>query len=314
MSAPAPFYCDVADGPDDVRALWVRAEDGVRLRLAFWPGGRRGTVLLFPGRSEYCEKYGRFAEDLQAIGLSTIAIDWRGQGLADRELQDRATGHVIEFADYQLDVAAMLDVARREGLPEPFFLLGHSMGGCIGLRSLMEGLPVQSAAFTGPMWGIRMRASLRPLAWGLSWAARQVGQGWRYAPTTGPFTYLETAAFAGNTLTTDPDMYSYMQRQLTRYPELGLGGPSLHWLFEALAELRALARRPSPDIPCVTFIGSNERIVDIGPVHRRMADWAGGRLEVIAGAEHEVLMETRQIRARILDVLQDLYLGRRRAA
>ena len=41
-----PFFADAAQGPAGGHALWARAEDGTRLRLAHWPtdGAARGTV------------------------------------------------------------------------------------------------------------------------------------------------------------------------------------------------------------------------------------------------------------------------------
>ena len=58
---------------------------GVRIRVGLWHRqGPAGTVLLFPGRTEYVEKYGRTARLLAARGLATLVIDWRGQGIADR--------------------------------------------------------------------------------------------------------------------------------------------------------------------------------------------------------------------------------------
>ncbi len=68
----------------------------------------KGTVLLFPGRTEYIEKYGRAARDLYQRGFATLTVDWRGQGLADRMLEDARIGHVHYFTDYQKDVAAMI--------------------------------------------------------------------------------------------------------------------------------------------------------------------------------------------------------------
>ena len=109
---PAPFHADVARGPRAGHALWARTSDGVRIRLGIWPEGRKGTVLLFPGRTEYIEKYGTVAAALQDLGYATLAVDWRGQGLADRALPDRMSGHVADFADYQRDVACMLEAAR----------------------------------------------------------------------------------------------------------------------------------------------------------------------------------------------------------
>ena len=96
--------------------------------------------MILPGRTECIEKYGRAARDLVARGYSVISIDWRGQGLADRPLADHHAGHVGDFSEYQQDLDAMLAEAERAGLPKPYFMLAHSMGGAIGLRGLVRGL------------------------------------------------------------------------------------------------------------------------------------------------------------------------------
>ncbi|WP_226622524.1 alpha/beta fold hydrolase [Alloyangia pacifica] len=305
MLDPAPFHAELADGPEGGSAFWLRAEDGLRLRIAHYPApeAAEGTVLLFPGRTEYVEKYGRVARDFAARGFHVVAIDWRGQGLADRMLEDVQTGHVHLFADYQKDVAALLDAVDMLGLPRPLHLLAHSMGGAIGLRALTRDLPVASAGFTAPMWGIRMLGPVRPAAWALSWSGARMGMGHLYAPSTGPGSYLARTAFEGNVLTTDRAGWDYMLRQVTEVPELALGGPSLRWLHEALAECLSLSRLPAPDVPCLTYLGSNERVVDPARIRARMGRWPGGRLEMIQAGEHEVLMEDMVTRSRIVSQL-----------
>ena len=301
----APFYDDIADGPAGGSAHWLTASDGCRIRIGHWPAAAdspaRGTVLLFPGRTEYIEKYGRAAADLAARGYATLAIDWRGQGLADRLLSDRRIGHVGRFTDYQKDVAAMVRAAEALDLPRPFHLLAHSMGGCIGLRALMERLPVASCAFTGPMWGIYIAPTTRPAAWVLSWSGARLGLGHHLAPGTKAETYVSTEPFADNTLTRDAEMFAYMQRQLAEYPDLALGGPSLRWLNEALRETARLARRAAPALPCVTFLGTNERIVDVPRIEARMAHWPQGALVPVQGGEHEVMMDTPETRKAVFD-------------
>ena len=297
----APLRNDLADGPEDGEAWWVTASDGVRLRIgAFNRAAENGTVLLFPGRTEYIEKYGRTARDLADLGMATLVIDWRGQGLADRMLEDPRTGHVGVFEDYQHDVAAMKSMVKVLDLPRPLHLLAHSMGGCIGLRSVMDGLPVASAVFSGPMWGIRIANPVRPAAWALSRISKSVGLGHVYAPGTGEDSYVASAEFEDNLLTRDPETWDYMRRQILAHPELQLGGPSLHWLHEALAETRALARRVSPNVPCICFTGTNERIVDVDRIKARMANWPGGRLEMMRDGEHEVMMEVPATRERVI--------------
>ncbi|MCR8546391.1 alpha/beta hydrolase [Salipiger sp. P9] len=313
MMQTAPFYPDLAEGPEDARAFWLRTEDGLRVRVAHYPGPAEasGTVLMFPGRTEYVEKYGRVAGDFADLGFHTLTIDWRGQGLADRMLTDPRAGHVDLFQDYQHDVAAMLDAAAALDLPRPYFLVAHSMGGCIGLRALVEGLPVAACAFTGPMWGIRLAAPLRPAAWALGWSSARVGLSHIYAPSTGPDSYVATGPFEDNLLTGDRDGWDYMQRQVTSLPELQLGGPSLRWLHQALAECLTLARLPAPRVPCLAFVGANERIVDLPRIVARMAGWADGRLETVPGGHHEVLMEDAVTRGRILSQMARLFDGAR---
>ncbi|MCB2136958.1 MAG: alpha/beta hydrolase [Rhodobacteraceae bacterium] len=297
----APFFDDVADAPAGAICRWLTAADGVRLRAAIWRGGDKGTVFLFPGRTEYIEKYGPAAGELSARGYAMATLDWRGQGLAERLLPDPAPGHISRFRDYQKDVAALLAFVSAEDLPKPYYLLAHSMGGCIGLRSLHEGCGARAAVFSAPMWGIGMTPALRPVAISLGFMAPRIGMGHKLVPGTKPKTYVLDAPFEGNVLTRDPAMYAFMQRQLTQHPELAIGGPTLRWLHEALSETRALAALPSPACPALTVLGRLERVVDTAAIHRRMARWPGGRLDLVDGAEHEVIMEGTDIRARFFD-------------
>ncbi len=304
----APFFADVASDPEGVDCRWLRTADGVRIRIGIRRGGTQGTVLIYPGRTEFIEKYTHVAAAVAAMGYASVIVDWRGQGLADRPLADPRMGHVARFADYQQDVTAVTDAALAAGLPAPLFLVAHSMGGCIALRALMDGiLPARAVAFTGPMWGIRIAPALRPVAWGVGIAAQAAQRAEQYAPTTGPMTYVAVAPFADNTLTRDPDMYALMQRQVREHPELSLGGPSVNWLIEGLRETRALALRPSPAIPCLTALGGAERVVETARVRSRMDRWPGGALDVYPEAEHEILVERPHHRARFFESARALF-------
>jgi lysophospholipase len=297
----APLFREIAEGPPDGRAVWLRTADGVRIRAAHWPGSDRGTVLMIPGRTEHIEKYGRAAAEFVARGFHALALDSRGQGLADRLAPDPRMGHVARFADYQRDLRAVLDWAGQLGLPGPLHLVGHSMGGAIGLRALVEGVAVRGAVFSAPMWGIAMSPMVAPLVRVIGTAARAARRAVRYAPTTGPAPYPLAAPFEDNTLTTDRAMWDWMGAQLRAHPELAVGGPSLVWLEEALGECRWLARQPLPAIPTLVAVGARERIVQVPRVQAMVARWPAARLWRVEGAEHEVMMETPAIRAGFFD-------------
>ncbi|RWR09400.1 alpha/beta hydrolase [Sinirhodobacter populi] len=307
----APLRNDLARGPDGGRAFWVTTADGLRLRVGHWPGADkgadRGTVFLLPGRSEYVEKYGPAATEFAARGYGLIMIDWRGQGLSPRLHADPARGHLLRFGDFQRDLDALLAQGAALDLPRPWFVLSHSMGGAIALRRLTEAHPFRACAFSAPMWGVGVPRWLRPWAPQLARWLRGGRLSEAYVRGTTAETYVLHAPFEDNMLTTDARMWAWLVDQAGAEPRLALGGPSYQWAAESILECQALTALPSPALPCLTVIGSNERIINTRPVHERMARWPGGRLLVVEGGEHEVMMETPARRKQFYDAVAALF-------
>jgi len=294
----APIFNEIAEAPDNGVAHWTYAVDGTRLRVGIWKSGiqGKGTILVFPGRTEYIEKYGRTVSDLVKLRHSVLVVDWRGQGLSDRATNDPMTGHVVRFSDYQKDVSAMIKAAADLDMPKPWFMIGHSLGACIGLRALIEGLSVSACAFTSPMWSIKLPAIKRAAAWPLSWAAQSLGKGQVYAPGTTGSSYVLSTSFEDNRLTSDPEMYQYFIRQAKTLTDHQIGGPSMGWLFETLKETSALSKKQSPKVPCLALAGTNDELVEISTVGKRMAHWPGGKFEQIQDAKHDLLSEVSAVR------------------
>jgi lysophospholipase len=305
----APIHPEVAEGPPNVRAYWAHADDNVRLRVAHWPTEElsKGTVFLFQGRTENIEKYGRAVEYLHRAGYTAFAVDWRGQGLSDRLAEDPMMGHVVSFSDYQKDVAAAVEAARSLNLPQPWHLIGHSLGACVGLRAIIEGLPVSACAFTAPLWDINLPTLRRLGAWPLSGAFLALGKGAAYAPGTRGESYVLTTDFDDNRLTHDLGMYQYYQNVSESLPDQQIGGPSMSWLFQALKETRALSKLKSPSIPCLTFCGAEDEIVAIPAIKERMAGWPNGKLELMQNARHDVLYEVPSVRENVLAQICELF-------
>lgn len=297
----APFHTDLAEAPDGGEVVWETAEDGVRLRIGMWRAeNARGTILLFPGRTEFIEKYGRIISVLVDEGYCVSVIDWRGQGYSDRLCDDPAMGHVGAFSDYQLDVQALVGASEKAALPKPWHLLSHSMGGNIGLRSLLSGLEVERAVFSAPMWGIMIPASKRATAALLPTWARLAGKELEYLPGSNETSYLVENGFEDNLLTTDRSHFEYLARFGQVAPELALGGPSIQWFTQAQAECSALLREPRPDLPTSTFLGTLEGIVDPVAVHKILEDWPRAQFCEIDGARHELMMEADSARREFL--------------
>jgi len=303
--SPAPLFEDVAGAPAGGQAHWLNTSDDVRIRAAHWrPEGEAcGTVMMFPGRTEYVEKYGDAATEFVGRGFAFLSVDWRGQGLADRLLDDPRVGHVDQFSDYQKDVQSTLDLATLLDLPQPWYVIGHSMGGAIGLRAVLERDCFAACAFTGPMWGIFFSPLMKPLSRLTAYWGPRIGLGEKTPPTTSLESYVLSQPFEGNVLTRDPEMYRMMQDQLRAHPDLALGAPSTIWLREALDECAWLTDQTAPTTPCLTFLGSHEQIVDRKAIRARMANWPNGVLVEIPDGEHEVMMEAPDVRGPVFDQL-----------
>ncbi|MDO5614137.1 MAG: alpha/beta hydrolase [Paracoccus sp. (in: a-proteobacteria)] len=306
----APFHQLPGETLPPAQAFWVRADDGIRLRLAVWnQTATAGTVLLFPGRTEYIEKYAPVAAELSARGYATLAIDWRGQGMADRLLPNSRAGHVGAFADYQRDVVEMILAATDLQLPRPWHLLAHSMGGCIGLAALMNDLPVASAVFSAPMWGINLGQIPRGMALGIAYMAGRLGRGSQAAPGSGAAAgcYVLDESFSANLLTTDTGEWCRLLQEASAWPDLTLGGASFDWVAGALNECSRLAALPSPQLPVLVSLGGAEKIVSASAIRDRCARWTGAQLLETPGARHEIMIEAAPLRDRFLTAATDLF-------
>ncbi len=288
----APFYEDVADAPKGGRAFYVRTVDGTRIRFALWSGGSKGLAVVFPGRTECLEKYGRMAGKLLARSLSVAIIDWRGQGLSDRLNNSTAVGHVESFTDYQDDLNTLLLHPEVQAISGPRIMFAHSMGGCIGLRALLTGTAFSAAVFSAPMWGLNLPGPNKFLAPILANVGVALGLGKKTLAGQPKGFYLTREPFEGNNLTHDQDFWDYMRDQITKYPALALGTPSFKWLKSALSEFKYFDAAEMPTIPCLMFVGGDESVISPSAIRKHGPNFANGALVEIDGARHEVWMET----------------------
>lgn len=295
----APFHADIADAPPPLHVDWLTASDGVRLRAAFWGDGARPLVAICPGRTEMVEKYGPTVTELTAHGFDVAVIDWRGQGLSDRLCDPRLRGDVPDFADYQKDVRAYW--AWLDGTStQPRHILAHSMGGCIALRALVDGLAARSVAFSAPMWGLTLPAATMSVVAPLTALLRLAGQDTREVPGASEEFELWNFPFERNELTRDRNCYAWAQAQLRAHPDLRLGAPSMRWLAAALREMAALDMLPSPTLPALCGFGTGDKIISQQAIRTRMARWPGASLTEYDGALHELMLEWTSVRCDFL--------------
>jgi lysophospholipase len=287
--------------PDNVVTGMLKTPDGVALRFARFapPAGRRGTVCIFPGRTEWIEKYFETVRDLRARGFAVAIFDWRGQGLSDRALSDRHKGHVRSFAEFDTDLETFMREIVLPDCPPPIFALGHSMGATVLIRAAYRGQRwFDRIVLSGPMIGIAFLTSIT-MAAGIVRVMRFAGLGSTYLPGRYPGV-LDLRPYAGNILTTDPVRYARNAAILEAEPALALGGPTVAWCDAAFRAIRPFHEPsyPSRIRQPILIIGagrdaivSNAAIEDFATLLR-----AGSHLQIV-GAQHELLMEQDRYRS-----------------
>ncbi len=273
-----------------------RAKDGIRLRFARWSAPEAqgcGTVCLFHGRAEFIEKYFETIDDLRARNFNVVTMDWRGQGGSERLLVDPRKGYADGFEQYVLDLRAFLREVVLPDCPPPHFALGHSMGGHVLLRVGHDRTLFDRMVLVAPFIDLHMTPLQRQLVVGAATLFNYFGLGDRYVPTGGA-TAVNTAPFADNPLTSDPDRYQRTNAIIEAAPWLALGSPTIGWIHAAVRALRDIATEDFAfgiKIPTLVVSAGSETVVSNPAIEQFVAAMRIGTNLVIPGARHEILME-----------------------
>jgi lysophospholipase len=288
--------------PEGALVTPVGAADGVILRVARWPQGEtcRGTVCVFTGRGEFIEKYFETIRELIARNFAVVAMDWRGQGMSGRALDNARKGHVDDFALFERDLDALYKQVLQFLCPPPFFALGHSMGGAILLSQAQSGAsPFHRIVVTAPMVDIfglrRWRGPIR----GLVEVADIVGFGSAYIPG-GRGASSMSAPFDNNVLTSDRGRYERNAAIVAAAPHLSIGDPTIGWLNAAFRLMNRFADPSTvrgPAMPVLAFAAAEDRVVSTPAIHRYVGAYKTSLVIPLAHARHEILQETDSIRA-----------------
>lgn len=110
----------------------IPAADGLPLKAWLWTRPEpRATLVLAHGLGEHAGCYQHVAEALgPACRIDVLAFDFRGHGRSPGK-----RGQVRSFDEYSSDLRGVLDWAAEHLPGRPRFLLGHSNGALVALRT-----------------------------------------------------------------------------------------------------------------------------------------------------------------------------------
>ena len=294
--------CTILENPAPPGAVVhaIVARDNCNLRAARWSCGAAcaGTIAILPGRAEFIEKYFEVIGELLSRNFDVAILDWRGQGLSGRLVNDPRKGHIGDFRAYERDLDALAEQVLEPYCRPPWFALGHSMGAAIALAKAHSGSsPFARMVLTAPMidiYGLRFERGMRILAKVLV----LLGQGRRFVPGGSPKSYM-SASFEGNLLTSDSSRHARAAAIIEAAPELSIGDPTIAWINAAFRFLRRFEDVAYPRrilTPILIVAAGADRIVDTAATEYFARRLKAGKCLTLAHARHEILMERDPLR------------------
>ncbi len=288
------------------------------MRRIDWPGAggedggaatpSRGSILFLPGRGDFYEKYLETLEQWHRAGWRVTAADWRGQAGSGRLGKDPVTGHIADF-DIWIDDLAAFWASWVAEVPGPHVLAGHSMGGHLVLRALVDRRVAPDAVvLSAPMTGINGPPLPLPMLHNFAKlmcsASDPTRQAWKWSEKPG-----ELPAARANLLTHDPVRYADEQWWRDHRPELVMGPASWRWVERAYASWRRLEEPGALEavtMPVLLLSTSSDKLVS-HPANlaatRRLPQ--GEMVAFGAEAHHEILREVDAVRDRAMAAIAD---------
>ncbi|MEP3050257.1 MAG: alpha/beta hydrolase [Erythrobacter sp.] len=295
-------------------SIWL-AEDGHELRRIDWHGEgspsaaekniqARGSILFLPGRGDNYEKYLELLDEWHHAGWRVTAADWRGQAGSGRLGNDHVTGHIDDFSTWIADLAVLWQTWKAV-TPPPHVLAGHSMGGHLIMRALIEGkVDPDAVVLSAPM--LDMTGPPLPLAilHGAAKIMRGIGdetrQAWKWSEKPG-----ELPARRRHLLTHDDDRYEDELWWREHRPELVMGPGSWGWVERAYAStkvLKAAGAMEQVHAPVLILSTREDKLVNHEACMRAVERLPNGELvEFGEEAHHEILREVDAVRNRAMD-------------
>ena len=132
----------------------LAGHDNLQLFFQIWQNPKaEGTVIIAHGQGEHSESYHRLVEAFDNDRWNFCAMDLRGHGRSDGK-----RGYATDFEDYCKDYYLFVKkiINDSKSLKGPVVLLGHSLGGLIQLKTLIDypDLKVAAQTCSSPLLGL----------------------------------------------------------------------------------------------------------------------------------------------------------------
>lgn len=276
-------------------------------------------LVIASGRSESYLKFKELIYDFFQQGFNVFILDHRGQGLSQRMLSNSQKGYVRNFDDYADDFhnfvnTIVLPSCKNKILRNgddtqtmPLYLLSHSMGGAISVRYLQKYPNIFNAVvLSSPMIAFNNGGLPHWLATTVIKSADKLNQWFGQSPWyfIGQKDY-QTANFNDNPLTNSIPRFQHFMALYQQYPEIQLGGVTIHWLAQAISTTKAIFSQLNKlKSPILVIQSGGDSIVDNDAQNKfctllhqeNQKSCPNGKPVVIKNAKHELFLESDDFR------------------
>ncbi len=283
------------------KAGTVLTKDNFALRYAIWGEELRspkGTVCIFQGRGEFIEKHFETAADLLSQGYAVAALDWRGQGGSMRLLSNPRKGHVKNFKQYELDLAAFMTQAVLPDCPPPYFALGHSMGSCVLIQAALTRTWFEKIVLSAPMLDIASEHMPRGFVKLTANLMKGLGLGGMQVPGQSSVGFTNWD-FPNNPFTSDVRRFERTKRIMEAAPDLAIGGFTFGWIaaaLDAMDSIGAIKKNTLLKVPVLMVAAGRDRIVSATAARNFAEKIPNVSTIVLETSRHEILLEKESLR------------------
>jgi lysophospholipase len=292
--------------PEEAQIGMMEAADGWPLRVFDWPApeNARGSILFMPGRGDCPEKYIEAFRQWHGAGWGITSFDWRGQAGSGRMTKNKRVGHIDDFSIWVEDLADFY-TGWSAVTPGPHVVMGHSMGGHLVLRALVEQkITPDGAVLIAPMLGFDQPAFMRHVVKGLASIVPKHVPAWPGNEKPG------FRASRQGYLTHDDARFADEVWWRDHKPELVLGPPSWQWLNAAYRSYDVIEAPGAPEavtIPLAVLGTAGDTLVSPSAIRRVAARLPTATLTMFnKDVAHEILRETDGPRGIALAAIDDL--------
>ena len=281
------------------------------LRRMDWPasghGKRRGSLLFVNGRGDFIEKYLETYAHFRAAGWNVTTFDWRGQGGSRGPGEEKARASFDVLVD---DLDALIRDWRAG--PKPHVALGHSMGGHLLLRTVIDRKPALDAVIlTAPMLEVNSKPIPIRIAPDIADTMYWLGLGnvpmWKTPPAM-----VAPGGRRNRNLTASSERYEDELHWWGLEPAFNTGPPTFGWMraaFRSRAATFTPAKLRQVTLPILIVGAEKDRLVSAAAIREAAALLPNAELLMMRDAAHEILRDCDEVRDRALARVDDFLAG-----